>query len=719
MPKIIKPKRTLVTAALPYANGPLHIGHILEYVQADIFSRFQRLKKNKVIYCCADDTHGTPIEVNAKKQGISPEELIEKFHKEHEQDFKDFLVQFDSYYTTNSEENRKWAEHIFTILKENGFIYQKEMELTYCEHCARFLPDRFVRGKCPNCSAEDQYGDVCEKCNAAYKTTDLITPYCAICKNRPVRKFSRHYFFKLSEFSKKLERWLKTNSALQREIVNFVLGWIEKGLEDWCISRDGPYFGFKIPGDENKYFYVWMDAPIGYIASTENYCKKHNERTEDYWKSKDSEIIHVIGKDIIYFHYLFWPAVLMAAELHVPDKIVVHGYVTMKKEKMSKSRGTMIRAREYLDVLDPELLRFYYASGLTGKMSDVDFDPDDFVEKINNELVANIANFCYRVTSFANNNFNSEIKEIAKDNEAKAFMNELRIKFESAGKHYFSFDFREAVKDILAVSSLGNKYFQDNAPWKLIKEGDEGRKKAHEIICLSVNIAKNLAILIEPVLPKFSRELFKQLSIPESRLSWEHLDFKLKNHRINQGRIIFQKTENQIHSLFQEEKTEGKLASMKKNNLFPLNLKVAEIISVEDHPSADKLYVLRINLGSEERQLVAGIKLYYKKEDLIGKKIIVVTNLTPAKLRGTESNGMLLAAEKDGKVKLLSVERSSPGSRVLPENTVYAEISQITINDFAKIKLEVKSSNVLFEGKPLKTSKEFISVDIDDGAKIR
>ncbi|MFW6109473.1 MAG: methionine--tRNA ligase, partial [archaeon] len=390
-------KKTLITSALIYANGPVHIGHMVEYIQTDIYVRFLKMSGRDAIYCGAEDTHGTPIEINAAKEGVSPEDFIERWWKEHKRDYDNYLVDFDSYYSTNSPENKHYTELIFNRLKEKGHIYTKEIELTYCENCERYLPDRFVKGTCPNCGAQDQYGDVCEKCNTAYSTIDLLNPYCSICGSTPIRRKSRHYFFKLSEFSDWLRDWLNNNKRLQPEIRNQVLTWVKDGLEDWCISRDGPYFGFKIPGEKDKYFYVWLDAPIGYIASTANYCKDREFSADDIWQTDEHKIIHFIGKDIIYFHLLFWPAVLHGAGFHVPDNIVVHGFLTVNGEKMSKSRGTFLTAEEFQKYLDPELLRFFYAANLSHTMTDIDLDLKNLENRINNELVSNLANLVYRV----------------------------------------------------------------------------------------------------------------------------------------------------------------------------------------------------------------------------------------------------------------------------------------------------------------------------------
>lgn len=674
--------KTIVTSALPYANGSIHIGHLVEYIQTDIFVRFLKLIGENVVYCCADDTHGAPIAIKAEQLKIKPEELIAKYHKEHLRDFNDFLIQFDSYFTTNSKENKYFSDLIFGRAKKKGFIYTKDIEVTYCENCKRNLPDRYVKGKCPKCGAEDQYGDVCEKCNSTHATVDLVDPYCTICRNKPIRKTSKHYFFKLSSFSDKLEKWLKTNEKLQQEIVNFIHNWIKEGLKDWDISRDGPYFGFKIPGEEDKYYYVWLDAPIGYISSFSNTLGKDVKKAESEWNK--SRIIHFIGKDIIYFHYLFWPAMLYAADFQLPDHLITHGFLTVKGKKMSKSRGTFLTAREFLQKYDPEHLRYYYAKVLSRKMSDIDLDFDDFKDSINNELVANIGNFCYRVLSFTNKFYNGEIKEIDED---KDLIKEINGKIEIIKKSYNDVNTIEAVKNILAIAALGNKYFQEKEPWKSVKEDKDAAQK---VLGLCVNIAKNLSIVAAPILPRFSLELQKQLGLKD--LKWKDIDFNFKNKKIGKEKILIKKLEGV------------------KKEVFPLDLRVAQVTEVKDHPEADKLYILKINLGTEQRQLVAGLKGYYKKEELLNKKIVVVCNLKPAKLKGQLSEGMLLAGEKGKEVGVLYAEKSEAGDQVKVDG---AEVdkSQINIDQFSKLKIKVKDGKVLFSNKVLKTDKEEVKVE--------
>lgn len=685
-------KQVIVTSALPYANGSIHIGHLVEYIQTDIIVRALKSSGKNAIYCCADDTHGAPIEIKAKQLGIKPEELIAKFHKEHLEDFKSYHIEFDSYYSTNSKENKHFSNLIFERLKKKDLIYEKEMELTYCEKDKRFLPDRYVKGKCPKCQAEDQYGDVCEKCNSTYKTTDLIDPYCTICHDKPIRKNSTHFFFKLSKTSDALKKWLTNNKELQKEVRNQILNWITEGLEDWCISRDGPYFGFKIPGT-NKYYYVWLDAPIGYISSFSNYLKGDLKKAEKQWN--ESEIIHVIGKDIIYFHLLFWPAMLMNSDFKLPKNVLVHGFLTVNKEKMSKSRGTFLTAKEFLELANPEFLRYYYAANLSRTMTDIDLDLEDFTSRVNTEVVSNIANFVYRTLSFLNKYFDSKVVA-AKDEK---FTKPLIKKFDETVKLYEEYELRKAVNNILYISSEGNKYFQDNEPWTLVKTD---RRKAHEVLSICVNLVKNLAILLKPIMPVFSGEVEKQLNL--KGLTFAYLDFNLKKHSINKAYIIYKKIEP-----IKLQDNENKFSK--------LNLKVAEILDVRDHPDADKLYILHIDIG-EKRQLVAGLKDHYKPEELKGKKIVVVSNLQPAKLRGQKSEGMLLAADDGKEVGILFVDKSRSGDNVLVEGANPSN-KQITFNEFLEVKLIAKDGKACFEGKPLKTSSEIVKVDKKIEGKIK
>ncbi|HLD42622.1 MAG TPA: methionine--tRNA ligase [Candidatus Nanoarchaeia archaeon] len=688
------PKQIIVTSALPYANGPIHIGHMLEYIQTDIYVRALKLLGEDVVYCCADDSHGTAIELKAEELKTSPKKLIAEVLKEHRKDFADFGIGFDSYITTHSEQNQYFSDLIFSRLKDKGYIYIKDVENTYCQHCKRFLPDRYIRGTCPKCGAQDQYGDVCEKCNSSYKSTELIDAKCSICRNPPVLRSSSHYFFRLSIFSEKLRDWLRSNKSLQPETVNYILNWIKEGLKDWDISRDGPYFGFRIPGEENKFYYVWLDAPIGYIASFSAWIGDA-QKAEEQWNK--ARIVHFIGKDIMYFHFLFWPAMLMGAGFSLPESIVVHGFLTVNGEKMSKSRGTFYTAREFLEQYDAESLRFYYARMLSKKLADVNMDFDEFAEVVNNELVANLGNFCYRVLSFIDTHFGGNISEAAKDEEIIKSIEESTKKIK---QQYQDANTNEAIKEIMAVSSLGNKYFQEHEPWKLLKED---RKGAEAAVGLCLNIVKDLGILVSPVLPGFSAELQRQMNL--KGLGWGDINFSMRQHAIAKPSILVKKIEERKERLSAE------------GSKFPLDLKVGKILSVEDHPDADKLYVVQVDLGLEKRQLVAGLKGQYAKEKLPGKRIVVVTNLQHAKIRGVESQGMLLAADDGKRVRLLEPQ-GKEGEQVYVVGAAI-ERKEIVFEDFKRLRLSVKGKKALFHDKALRTSSGEVFVDSPDGARIR
>ncbi len=526
-----KTEKILITSALPYANGPLHIGHMVEYIQTDVYTRFLKLTGKNAVYVCADDTHGTPIEVNAAKAGKKPEEFIKHWYDKHVKDMKSYLVKHDSYYSTHSKESKHFTELIYNRLKKKGLIYKKEMDLMYCEHDKRFLPDRYVKGVCPKCGASDQYGDQCEKCGTTYTPVDLIKSYCSICQNKPVVRKSEHYFFKLGSFSGKLKKYIE-KGKFQPEIKNQILNWIKDGLDDWCISRDAPYFGFKIPGETKKYFYVWLDAPIGYMASLANYLKKDVKKADKYWN--DAEVIHFIGKDIIYFHLLFWPAVLMGSGFTPADNVVVHGFLNINGEKMSKSRGTFITAVDFLKAANPEFLRYYLTANLTHSMTDLDLDTENFKSRINNELVANIANFVYRTLSFVNSKFDSKLTTV----RDTMLLNEIVKRTDKVKKAYETFEFREVIKQILEISSLGNKYFQDNAPWDLIKRNKE---ETQQVLTDCVNLVKVLSIIVKPILPEFSKNVEKQLNIKKQ--SWNDIGKKLENQKIGKAQIVLKKIE--------------------------------------------------------------------------------------------------------------------------------------------------------------------------------
>ncbi len=519
-------RKMLVTSALPYANGSIHIGHLVEYIQTDIWVRFQRLIGNDCYYMCADDTHGTPVMLSAKKQGICAEELIERMQREHVADFKEFDISFDNYYTTNSSENKKLSEFIYLEAKKNGAIYEKQISQLFCDNCGIFLPDRFIRGTCPECKAPDQYGDSCEKCSATYSPVDLIGPKCAECANTPRSKPTVHHFFKLSAFSEKLKQWIDEEGHVQPEIRNKLQEWFKQGLKDWDISRDEPYFGFKIPGTQDKYFYVWMDAPIGYIATTQNWCAKSGLDFERIWRGSEFEIHHIIGKDILYFHTLFWPAMLMASGFTLPTGIHIHGFLTINGEKMSKSRGTFIRAREYLDNLDPELLRYYYASKLSSSIDDIDINWDDFVFKVNSDVVNKVVNIASRLGAVVNKKLGGKLSIM--DDEGEMLVRKLLASGAQIRKYYDDFEFNRAMKEIVSLADLTNVYIDAKAPWDAAKKNPQG---ALEACTCGLNALRVIMTYLKPVLPRISRGTEEFLNI--GPLTWEGLENKILNCRIN------------------------------------------------------------------------------------------------------------------------------------------------------------------------------------------
>src|SRR3989338_8321097 len=692
--------KTVITAALPYANGPLHIGFLLEAIQADIYARFLRSMKKDVIYICASDMHGTPIEINAKKAGMEPEKFVDKYWKEHQQDAASFLISFDNFHKTHSKENKELSEHFFTQLKKKGFIYIKNMGVIYCSSCQRTLPDRYVRGTCPLCGIADQYGDVCEGCGSVLKGTDLLNPKCSLCGTTPQIKSSPHYFFKLSAFASKLKKWINSKSAdLQLEVKNWLKEWLDKGLEDWCISRDAPYFGFEIPGSkkecgEVKYFYVWLDAPIGYISSTKNYCDKKSDKTktckwEDYWKK--GSVHHFIGKDISYFHFLFWPAILMAMDIPLP-KLTVHGFINVNGQKMSKSRGTFFTAKEFHKLYGAEALRFYYASHLERKILDVDLNFDEFAAVINNVLVAKLGNFCYRTLTFAEKNY-GELPAL-KPTENKALTKKVLSLSEKVKKNYLAQDYHTAVKNILMIADLGNAYFQKAEPWKTKDD-----PKTRAVVDWCVNLARNMAILINPVLPEFSEKVFGTLG--EKHLTFTDINFTWKG-KVKNVPLLVNKVE------------------IVRKETFPLRLTVGKILEVKDHPNADSLYLLKVDLGSlGQRQVVAGLKKHFRKEELEGRKAIFVANMKPAKLRGEMSEAMVLAADDGAHVGLLEVQKLTPGEEVHFEGTENSH-AEVTFEEFMKIIITIQAGQVWYQGKKLISPLEAVKVHgLNDGARVR
>jgi methionyl-tRNA synthetase len=530
-------RKILVTSALPYANGSIHLGHLVEAIQTDIWVRFQKHRGNKCLYMCADDTHGTPIMLSAKKQGITPQELIGKVYEEHLSAFKGFNIEFDNYYTTDSSENKEFAEFIYLEAKKNGVIYDKEIDQFYCENCQMFLPDRFIKGICPACKAEDQYGDACEQCSATYNSTEVIEPACVECGNTPKLKKSVHYFFKLSDFAKKVEDWL-SGEQVKPAIRNKLKEWFDEGLRDWDISRDKPYFGFNIPGTDDKFFYVWLDAPIGYISTTKNWCKKNNQDFDAIWRNGEYEIHHFIGKDILYFHTLFWPAMLMTSGFSLPTKVNIHGFLTVNGTKMSKSRGTFINASTYLEHLNPEFLRYYYAAKLTSSIDDLDLSMEDFVFKVNADVVNKVINIGSRLGSIVYKKLDAKFS--VPDKEGQKLVDEIRAAKDSIANAFENLEYAKATRKIMALADSANKYIDTTAPWSVVKEDTE---KARQICAAGLNALKLIICYLKPVIPKITEGVERFLNIPP--LSWQDLDSDLANHTINKYEHLAQRIDQE------------------------------------------------------------------------------------------------------------------------------------------------------------------------------
>ena len=703
-------QKYLVTAALPYANGYLHIGHLLEHVQADIYSRFLKLEGKDTLFICGADMHGTPVEVNAAKAGKKPEEFATFFLQEQKKDFESFLINYDNYYTTHSKENKKLALMFFKQLKEKGLITTKEMEQMYDPKAKRFLPDRYIKGTCPKCKAEDQYGDICEKCGSTYSPSDLIKPYSTLSKATPELRKTTHYFFSLSKLSEKLKKWLNSNDGIQKEIKNWLNNWLKEGLRDWCISRDKPYFGFEIPNSKKetgatKFFYVWLDAPIGYISSTQNYCDKLAGKSKkcdwkDYWYK--GNVHHVIGKDIVYFHYLFWPAMLMSLDIPVPQ-LTTHGFITVNGEKMSKSRGTFFTIRDFRKLYHPEALRFFYASHIDRKVIDIDLNLDDFKAVTNNVLMGNLGNFCFRTLVFAEKNY-GVIKEVA---DEKKLIKQIESLTASVQKDYADLDFKSAVKKILQISDLGNAYFQQSEPWK-----NKEDPKIKEAVGLCVNIARNLSILVQPILPEFSVKVQKALGEKDLHLNDINFEWKGKLKKVEKLVEKIDELPNLAGGSAGSSDSAGNVSSEQTGS--SLHLKVGKVIEVNDHPNADSLYLLKVDFGDEKRQVVAGLKKHFSVDDLLNRKTVFCVNLKKAKLRGEWSEAMILIAEekeakseKGGKLFFLD-STGKVGSNVLSGS------KEISFDDFLKVKFSIKQGKVLVNGEILPN----VTTKAKDGAKV-
>mgnify|MGYP002621332821 CR=1 FL=1 len=726
----------MVTAALPYANGTVHIGHLLEYLQADFYTRFLKLLGKDARYICASDMHGTPIEIKAKAQNQSPLAFATKYSKEQQADLALFEINFDNFSNTHIKENQYLAIHFFQTLKAKGLIYLKETQQMYDEEAQQFLPDRFVKGTCPKCQTADQYGDVCESCGATYNTTDLINPISALTRTTPVMRSSNHYFFRLSNFQKQLQDWLNnSNNALQSEVKNFVQNWINQGLQDWCISRDAPYFGFEIPGSEReagniKYFYVWLDAPIGYISSTQDFCQNtlHSLTTswKDYWSKEDSHVQHFIGKDIMYFHLLFWPAILIAMDIPLPT-ITVHGFITVDGKKMSKSRGTFFTAREFYELYGNSGLRFYFAKHLDRSVTDINLDFHDFAAVTNNVLVANPGNFCYRTLSFVAKRYPQGLPEPILDAQSKDLVQKVRGEIEKVTAAYANQNTKAAVNHLLKISDLGNVYFQNLEPWAK-RETSEAEEILVHSLSVMVNLARNISILIKPILPEFSAKIEKcfgpqdQLANDSKGLLWHNLSFSWSGVVKTPQRLVekIEITQTKSNSVAKESQS---VTSEVDTSNFPADLRVGEIFHVEDHPDADKLFVMQVNLGDQigKRQIVAGLKDAFTKEQLLHKKALFVVNLESAVIRGVESSGMtLVAQESKDRYNLLWVDENLELGTAALFETVTKISKELNFKTFTKFKLKVESNTIRWKNHILTISGNKLQVPgIKDGAKIR
>lgn len=650
-------RKILITSALPYANGSIHLGHLVEYIQTDIWSRFQKQRGNQCYYVCADDAHGTPIMLKADRESITPEELIAQVGKEHLSDFTEFGIQFDNYHSTHSEENKQFSSLIYKRLRDDGHITSRSITQAYDPVKKMFLPDRLIKGDCPKCNAKDQYGDNCEVCGTTYSPTELKNAVSTVSGEKPIEKDSVHYFFKLADFNNMLKEWTTTEGHLQSEVSNKLAEWLEGGLHEWDISRDTPYFGFEIPDAPGKYFYVWLDAPIGYMASFKNLCTKQNLDFDEFW-SEDSttELYHFIGKDIIYFHALFWPAMLEGAGFRTPSAVFAHGFLTVNGEKMSKSRGTFIKARTYLDHLNPEYLRYYFAAKLGSGVDDIDLSFEDLTLRVNSDLVGKVVNIASRCSGFIKKRFAHQLS--AHCSEPELFQQFIGANEEIAAL-YESREYGKAMREIMALADKANQYIDEKKPWLIAKE--EGKdQELHDICSVGINLFRLLSVYLKPVLPKLATESENFLNIPDQ--VWPSAAEPLISHEIKPFKALMTRVDKtKIAAIIEESKENlAKIAEPIAKKFDPISdeiefddfakidLRIAKIIKAEHVKGADKLLQLTVDIGDETRNVFAGIKSAYNPEDLEGKLTIVVANLKPRKMKFGMSEGMVLAAGPGG-----------------------------------------------------------------------
>ena len=677
-------RKILVTSALPYANGPIHLGHLLEYIQTDIWVRFQKSRGEQCTYVCADDAHGTAIMLRAEKEGITPEQLIDRVNQEHQQDFAGFSVGFDNYYSTHSPENQAFAESIYTALNNNGKIARRSITQAFDPEKNLFLADRFIKGTCPKCKTEDQYGDNCESCGATYSPMDLIDPVSAISGATPIEKDSEHFFFKLPEFQDFLAKWTRSGT-LQDQIANKLAEWLDAGLQEWDISRDAPYFGFEIPGHADKYFYVWLDAPIGYMASFKNLCDKRDDLDFDEYWNKDSktELYHFIGKDIINFHALFWPAMLSCADYRTPTAVYAHGFVTVNGKKMSKSRGTFIKAATYLEHLDPEYLRYYFAAKLTSNVDDLDLNLEDFAQRVNSDLVGKVVNIASRCAGFITKKFDGQLCA----NPDTGLLQQFIDAGDQIAEFYEAREFGKAVRRIMELADIANQYIDEQAPWVVAKDPEQA-ERLHEICSNGINMFRQLITYLGPILPTMRS---KAETFLNSELNWRAREDLLTGHAINKFKPLMTRVEMkkidtmleaskeavaqeqqlgkkpEIAESSEPEEYEAIADEIEFDDFAKVDLRVALIKNAEHVDGAKKLLKLTLDLGFSEKQVFSGIKSAYSPEDLVGKLTVMVANLKPRKMKFGMSEGMVLAAGPGGKdIWLLEPHAGAkPGMRIM------------------------------------------------------
>lgn len=668
-----KKRKILVTSALPYANGPIHMGHLVEYLQTDIWVRYQKLRGHDCIYVCASDAHGTPIMLKARELGISPEQLTEQLSAEFVKDFSDFGVDFDNYHTTHSPENEAIVVEMFTALRDNGDIYTRTIEQAFDEKEGMFLPDRFVRGTCPRCKSEDQYGDACEVCGATYTPADLLDPVSVLSGTAPIKRDSEHYFFKLSQYEERLRTWI-SNAKLDKNVIAKLEEWFEAGLRDWDISRDAPYFGFRIPGTDDKYFYVWLDAPVGYMASFRNLCARRDDLNfDDYWNTdSDAEVYHFIGKDIMYFHTLFWPAVLQGSGFRTPTSVFAHGFLTVNGQKMSKSRGTFIKARTYLDNLNPSLLRYYYAAKLGPTIEDIDLNLEDFVARVNSDLVGKLINIASRCAGFISKRFDGQLAASLPDD---ALFAEFAAASETVATHYERREYSKAMRVIMTLADKANRYIDDKKPWVMIKRED--KLSDVQLACTQgLNMFRSLMIYLMPVIPDVANDA--RAFFNEDRWQWQDASTPLLGATLAKFKPLLTRVEaDQVQRMIEqsrestpvpeaEEKDRSEDSTISIDDFMKVDLRIARIEKAESVEGADKLLALTLDVGDSSCQVFAGIKAAYDVDSLVGRHVIVVANLAPRKMRFGVSEGMVLAAGPGGEdIFLLSADKGAkPGMRV-------------------------------------------------------